>query len=238
VGSRRKYITKNTETNVLHNSGRRCCICYGINFDFEEKEGQIAHLDRDSGNNSEENLVWLCFVHHNKYDSSTRQGKNYTLNEVKTYKINLHETIDYQRSLKKQSPQKLQQTHQSEVPAVVPDMELFAYYGASDIHSGDKTNINFKFKNNTEKTIKCKSYQFYGYHSGIEVAKFNVHEFSQILMPHEEKVFPFNPVNPITAYFKNKRTQGYFESKVYLEYTIESSPITYRIAAVACLTIH
>jgi hypothetical protein len=90
---KRTAIPSLIETNVLENSGRRCCLCVGINNDFAEKLGQIAHLDHDRTNNSEENLAWLCLFHHSPYDSTTRQHKNYTIGEVKRYRGKLYERI-------------------------------------------------------------------------------------------------------------------------------------------------
>ena len=38
------------ETELLSLSARRCCLCYGLHQDLEEKVGQIAHLDKDNTN--------------------------------------------------------------------------------------------------------------------------------------------------------------------------------------------
>jgi hypothetical protein len=60
-----------------------------VNGDNSEKKGQIAHLDRNPGNPRLENLVWLCFDHHDDYDSTTRQSKNYMIEEVRQYRDKL-----------------------------------------------------------------------------------------------------------------------------------------------------
>ena len=90
----RKKIPKKNETKVLTLSRRRCCICYGLSNDFEIKNGQIAHLDQNSENFKIENLSWLCFVHHDQYDSRTSQSKNFTINEVKQYREELYDFIN------------------------------------------------------------------------------------------------------------------------------------------------
>ncbi len=90
----RKKIPKKNETKVLTLSRRRCCICYGLSNDFEIKNGQIAHLDQNSENFKLENLSWLCFVHHDQYDSRTSQSKNFTINEVKQYREELYDFIN------------------------------------------------------------------------------------------------------------------------------------------------
>ncbi len=89
----RKKIPTKTETKVLTSSRRRCCVCYGLLNDFEVKNGQIVHLDQNSENIRLENLSWLCFVHHDQYDTRTSQSKNFTINEVKQYREELYEFI-------------------------------------------------------------------------------------------------------------------------------------------------
>lgn len=90
----RKKIPIDIESEVLVKSRRRCCLCFGINGDLEEKRGQIAHLDKNRDNNSIGNLAFLCFHHHDKYDSTTSQSKNYTKKEVKIYRDQLYEYYD------------------------------------------------------------------------------------------------------------------------------------------------
>ena len=89
----RKRINLNIEADVLVDSRRRCCICFGLNHDLEIKKGQIAHLDKDSSNNRYDNLAFLCFEHHDHYDSQTSQSKNFTITEVKKYREELKENF-------------------------------------------------------------------------------------------------------------------------------------------------
>lgn len=97
--SNRVEIPKPIETELLRLSARRCCLCYGLHQDLEEKEGQIAHLDKDNSNNKIDNLAWLCLerVHHSYYDSKTSQHKNYTIQEVKSYRKDLYSVIEKNR---------------------------------------------------------------------------------------------------------------------------------------------
>lgn len=83
--SARKPVASSVQASVLVRSRRRCCICYGLNRDTGLKAGQIAHLDHDNSNNGEGNLAFLCFEHHDQYDSQTRQSKNFTEAEVRTH---------------------------------------------------------------------------------------------------------------------------------------------------------
>jgi hypothetical protein len=57
--------------------------------DFTRKKGQIAHIDQDSSNPDESNLVYLCFEHHDEYDSSTSQSKGITQAELRESKKSL-----------------------------------------------------------------------------------------------------------------------------------------------------
>ena len=61
--------------------------------DFKIKKGQIAHLDQNPENIELDNLSWLCFVHHDQYDSRTSQSKNFTINEAKQYREELYDFI-------------------------------------------------------------------------------------------------------------------------------------------------
>ena len=68
-------------------------------WDRAEKLGQIAHLDGNRANGSEDDLVYLCLSHHSQYDSRTSQRKNYTLAEVKEYRDRIYEAVAVGRDL-------------------------------------------------------------------------------------------------------------------------------------------
>lgn len=90
----RKPIPQATQDAIFVKSRRRCCVCFGLHRDMTLKVGQIAHLDRDSANPAEGNLAFMCFVHHDQYDSTTRQSKNLTIREVKTYRDELYADVE------------------------------------------------------------------------------------------------------------------------------------------------
>jgi hypothetical protein len=92
--ARRPRIPKRVETAVLTRSLRRCCVCFGLHRDETQKQGQIAHLDHDPSNNGLENLVWLCFEHHDQYDSRKSQAKGLTIDEVKTYRRRMYSKLE------------------------------------------------------------------------------------------------------------------------------------------------
>jgi len=79
---------------TLVSSRRRCAICFGLNRDTSLKVGQIAHLDHDASNNTPDNLVFLCFDHHDQYDSTTRQSKNITKDEILVFRQELTEALN------------------------------------------------------------------------------------------------------------------------------------------------
>ncbi len=90
----RKRIPSDTEENVLVLCRRRCCICYGLNRDLDIKSGQIAHLDGRNDNNDMDNLAFMCFEHHDQYDSRTSQSKGLTPQEARRFRRDLHEVIE------------------------------------------------------------------------------------------------------------------------------------------------
>jgi tetratricopeptide (TPR) repeat protein len=95
--SNRPKMPKAIETELLRLSARRCCLCYGLHQDIDEKKGQIAHLDHDPTNNDIDNLAWLSLEHHDEYDGKTSQSKRYTIQEVKKYRNDLYKIIAAKR---------------------------------------------------------------------------------------------------------------------------------------------
>lgn len=89
----RASLPKDVEKIVLTKSRRRCAICFGLDRDARLKPGQIAHLDKSNSNNSESNLAFLCLAHHDEYDSTSSQRKNFTIAEVKEYRDELYTSM-------------------------------------------------------------------------------------------------------------------------------------------------
>ena len=86
----RQKASAHIEAMVLVACRRRCCLCAFLGGDDSPRKGQIAHLNQDRSDNRFENLVWLCFEHHDEYDSKTSQSKGLTKKEVKFYRDKLH----------------------------------------------------------------------------------------------------------------------------------------------------
>ena len=91
--SRRASISKENETIVLTQSRRRCAMCFGLNRDTMLKNGQIAHIDRNPTRSESANLVFLCFDHHDEYDSRTSQRKGLTPGELRVFKSELIDAV-------------------------------------------------------------------------------------------------------------------------------------------------
>lgn len=93
----RKCPADVTQFEVLYSSARRCCVCFGLNSDYSEKKGQIAHLDRNPSNSSPDNLAWLCLEHHDAYDTKTSQSKGFSESEVRRYRRLLYDEVAKRR---------------------------------------------------------------------------------------------------------------------------------------------
>jgi hypothetical protein len=90
----RAHIPEHIQHRVLDRSRRRCALCVHFDNDWAQKQGQIAHLDRDPSNFAEDNLAFLCLPHHDDYDTKRRQTKNLTILEAKTARDRLYASIE------------------------------------------------------------------------------------------------------------------------------------------------
>lgn len=91
---KRKSFPPDIEAAVLVKCRRRCALCFGLDGDLGRKTGQIAHIDRDSANDSPENAAYLCTKHHDEYDSVPSQTKRFTPGELKAYQASLYEILE------------------------------------------------------------------------------------------------------------------------------------------------
>jgi len=91
----RKSIPQKVQSNVITSSASRCVICYGTreNTGVTYPGFQIAHIDKNNANNSEDNLALLCFHHHNLYDSTFSQGKNYNKEAIIAWRQALYDDV-------------------------------------------------------------------------------------------------------------------------------------------------
>lgn len=90
----RERTSEETEALVLQKSRRRCCLCFGLNSDFDMKRGQLAHINHDSSDSKAANLAFLCLEHHDLYDSRTSQSKGFSKSELLQYRNMLYDFIE------------------------------------------------------------------------------------------------------------------------------------------------
>jgi hypothetical protein len=88
--STRRGPSKSIETDVVIASRRRCCLCVFLKDRDEDRPGQIAHLNRDPTDSRFDNLVFLCFEHHEEYDRKPSQSKGLLTAEVRKYRDQLY----------------------------------------------------------------------------------------------------------------------------------------------------
>lgn len=93
--SNRKKIPLDVQKQVLLKSRRRCCLCFWLNGVDDVVKGQIAHLDQDPSNNNFENLAFLCFDHHDEYDSRPNVSKGFQKSEVAQWRNELYKEMEY-----------------------------------------------------------------------------------------------------------------------------------------------
>ncbi|RPI63463.1 MAG: hypothetical protein EHM48_02425 [Planctomycetaceae bacterium] len=91
---KRNSLSPEDEAKLLETCRRRCCICFVLENDASQKDGQLAHLDHDHSNGDPDNFVFLCLRHHNIYDSKMIQAKNMTEHEVRLHRKRLYEAVE------------------------------------------------------------------------------------------------------------------------------------------------
>lgn len=91
--STRVAVSRSNAAEVLIRSRRRCCLCYFWKKDLNQKDGQLAHIDRDHTHSQPDNLAYLCLDHHNEYDAKHLQSKNITPDELRFARTQLYERM-------------------------------------------------------------------------------------------------------------------------------------------------
>lgn len=92
--SKQTTLPPSAVSRILVRSRRRCALCSFWNDDRTEKSGQIAHIDRDQSNESEDNLAFLCLEHHAAYDQSSKQSKDVTPSELREACSKLYDIVE------------------------------------------------------------------------------------------------------------------------------------------------
>ena len=91
----RNTIPDDVQNSILTKSRRRCCLCFWLDGRDEVQKGQIAHLDQNNKNPDEDNLVFLCFDHHDDYDGIPRLAKGLRETEVRHWRDELYREMEY-----------------------------------------------------------------------------------------------------------------------------------------------
>ena len=68
----------------------RCCVVCGLQIEGPT----VAHLDHDSGQNDPDNLAWLCWTHHWKFDADL-----YPIEAIKIMRKRWQETQEKPRRI-------------------------------------------------------------------------------------------------------------------------------------------
>jgi hypothetical protein len=84
-----KPFSDAVQVSVVTKCKRRCALCFGLDNDYAEKRGQLAHIDRDGQNTAESNAAYLCSLHHDLYDATSLQTKGYMPGELKSHQETL-----------------------------------------------------------------------------------------------------------------------------------------------------
>lgn len=91
----RKAIPDPVQNAVLLKCRRRCCLCFWLDGNDDVKKGQLAHLDHDNSNPDEQNIVFLCYDHHEEYDGRTSTSKGLTEGEIRRWRDELHKEMEH-----------------------------------------------------------------------------------------------------------------------------------------------
>jgi hypothetical protein len=138
MSRQRKRLPATHEARILDSSRRRCCVCFVMNGDVEEKRGQIAHLDHNPSHCDLNNLVFLCMLHHDQYDSITSQSKGLTEAEVRLYRDKLHRAAEQGDLFRPPEPTILR------LPGRVPGGITQNVTGIGNVVSGGDIHMNLK----------------------------------------------------------------------------------------------
>jgi len=140
----RKTIPQDTQTRILTKSRRRCCLCFWLDGRDEVQKGQIAHLDGDNENASEENLVFLCFDHHDDLDGTTRLAKGLQPDEVRQWRDELYKEMEYRfRTVQKR-----------ELELTVQEPVFSVNAGSGEVQVEEGFGLRFCLTNTGESTVR------------------------------------------------------------------------------------
>ena len=167
--NRRRRIPAEIETAVLIASARRCAVCYGIDSDFAEKErGQIAHLSKDPSRIDEDDLIYLCLNHHDRYDSRTSQSKGLTAGELREYRARLYKAVETSRVATQPTPADVRAI-EPQGPAVTAP--ITAEWADGTVDGWTRANMQLDIYANTDGPITITDLRFSYWPVGAKALK-------------------------------------------------------------------
>jgi hypothetical protein len=157
----RKNFPKAIEADVLIQCRRRCAFCFCLEGDTLVKRGQLAHIDRNPANASRENAAFLCTPHHDEYDSTSRQTKRFTPEELRAYQKELHMYVNSAEAWleSKTTPRKRTDVKAESISLELYDRRLPTYRTTTQflrmVHTDYKPDLQeiMKFAHDTDETL-------------------------------------------------------------------------------------
>ncbi len=89
---KRRTIPVNKADEVMFRSDLLCCIC-------ENRGDQIHHIDSNPDNNEIDNLVLLCFKHHDEVTSQGGLSRRLSPGLLRNYRASLYRKVEARRKL-------------------------------------------------------------------------------------------------------------------------------------------
>lgn len=87
---KRKNIPNATEGELLFRADYKCCVC-------NKRGDHIHHLDEIPSNNNIDNLVFLCFPHHNEASIKNSLSKTLKKEAIIKYRLHHYKVIENKR---------------------------------------------------------------------------------------------------------------------------------------------
>src|SRR5437588_386445 len=91
---RRKPIPPRIADDVMFMADLLCCVC-------ERRGHHIHHIDEDPSNNDIDNLVLLCFEHHEEVTVQGGMTRKLTPKLLRRYRSELYRKVEAKRNLPK-----------------------------------------------------------------------------------------------------------------------------------------
>ena len=89
----RKRISDDLAAQIMFDSQFKCCVC-----EDGSRGDQIHHIDGNSSNNENENLVFLCLKHHGDASEKNPMRRTLSPKAIKKFRDSWHERIRKKRN--------------------------------------------------------------------------------------------------------------------------------------------